>query len=66
MQTLVKLFLQMTKLGGNPLLLNSIETDWNIQKPFYRIEAMRVVYENFHKYSCPRDFSMTIYYFSWG
>ena len=46
---------------------NSSETAWNFQTPFYRIEAgrLRMVYVNFHKPICPRDFSITIYYFYW-
>ena len=53
--------------GGNPLSPNSSETAWNFQTPFYRIEAgrLRMVYVNFHKPICPRDFSITIYYFYW-
>ena len=54
-------------LGGNPLSPNSSETAWNFQMPFYRMEAgsLRMVYVNFHKPICPRDFSITIYYFYW-
>ena len=50
-------------LGGNPLSPNSSETAWNFQTPFYRMEAgrLRMVYVNFHKPICPRDFSITIY-----
>ena len=53
--------------GGNPLSPNSSETAWNFKTPFYRMEAdrLRMVYVNFHKPICPRDFSITIYYFYW-
>ena len=42
------------------LSLNSSETAWNFQTSFYRMEAgsMRMVYVNFHKHICPRDFSV--------
>ena len=39
---------------------NSSETAWNFKTPFYRMEAgrLRMVYVNFHKPICPRDFSV--------
>ena len=51
--------------GANPLLPNSSEMAWNFQMPFYRNDSgtLRVVYVNFHKPICFRDFSMTTYYF---
>ena len=54
--------------GANPLLPNSSETAWNFQMPFYRKDSgtLRMVYVNFHKPICPRDFSMTISYFCGG
>ena len=53
--------------GGNPLSPNSSKTALNFQTPFYMMEAgsLRMVYVNFHKPICPRDFSITIYYFYW-
>ena len=53
------------RLKGDPFLPNSSETAWNFQTPFYRMEtgSLRMVYVNFHEPICPRDFSMTIYYF---
>ena len=44
--------------GGNPLSPNSSETAWNFKTPFYRMEAgsLRMVYVNFHKTNCLRDF----------
>ena len=55
-------------LGGNPLLPNSSEMPWNFQTPFYRKDSgtLRMVYVNFHKPICIRNFSMTIFLFSWA
>ena len=68
-QTLVNLFLEtggpgVLVLGGNPLSPNSSETAWNIQTPLYRMDtdSLRMVYVNFHKPICHRDFSMTVFY----
>ena len=46
-------------LGANPLQPNLSETAWNFQTQFYWIDAysFRMVYVNFHKHICPRDFS---------
>ena len=35
-------------VGGNPVWSNSSETAWNLQMPFYRIDAgsLRMVYVN--------------------
>ena len=72
MQTLVNLFLEtggpgvvLLVLGGNPLSPNFSETAWNIQTPFYRMDtdSLRMVYVNFHKPICPRDFSMTVFFY---
>ena len=50
--------------GANPLSPNSSKTAWNIQTPLYRMDtdSLRMVYVNFHKPICHRDFSMTIFY----
>ena len=41
------------------LLPNSSEMAWNFQTPFYRMgtDSLRMVYVNFHKSICLRDFS---------
>ena len=46
--------------GGNSFSPNSSETTWNFQMPFCKMEAgsLRMVYVNFHKPICPRDFSV--------
>ena len=48
-------------MGGSTLSPNSSETGWNFQTPFYRIvtDSLRMVYVNFHKSICLRDFSGT-------
>ena len=48
--------------GGNPLSPNSSETAWNFQTPFYRVntDRLKMVYVNFHRPICHRDFSMTV------
>ena len=42
--------------GRNPLSPNSSEMAWNLQTPFYRMEAgsLRMVYVNFQKFICLR------------
>ena len=46
--------------GGNPLSSNSSATAWNSQTPFHRMEVdcLRMVYVNFHKPICSKDFSV--------
>ena len=48
--------------GGGALSPNSSETAWNFQTPFYRMntDSLRMVYVNFHRPICHRDFSMTV------
>ena len=52
-------------LGGysqlRALSPNSSEMAWNFQTPFYRMDtdSLRMVYVNFHKSICLRDFSGT-------
>ena len=45
--------------GGSTLSSNSSEMAWNFQMPFYRMgtDSLRMVYVNFHKSICLRDFS---------
>ena len=45
--------------GGSTLSSNSSEMAWNFQMPFYRMDtdSLRMVYVNFHKAICLRDFS---------
>ena len=48
--------------GEDALSPNSSETAWNFQTPFYRMntDSLRMVYVNFHRPICDRDFSMTV------
>ena len=51
--------LSVTCLLCRPLSSNSSEMAWNFQTPFYRMgtDRLRMVYVNFHKSICLRDFS---------
>ena len=53
--------LSVTRLLCRPLSSNSSEMAWNFQTPFYRMgtDSLRMVYVNFHKSICLRDFSGT-------